>query len=248
MTDNLSGHIVIVSPHSDDAVFSLGAAVAHATSAGAVIRVLTVLAGDPASTTPASDWDRRCGFATEGESVGARRLEDRAACGIIGADVDWLPYGYGDYGRRATDDNVWRAVTESCDGADTVLLPGFPLVHPDHVWLTELLLRQGLPSARVGLYVEQPYAFNRRLRMRPALREPLAQMIPDGVEWRGIPVPAGKRVMKWRAVRAYRSQLRPLNLSLERGCRLERMLLYEQRKGGEVIAWLQNGRGSKSAA
>ena len=98
MTDNLSGHVVIVSPHSDDAVLSLGAAVAYATSAGNVVRVLTVLAGDPESTTPAIDWDRRCGFATEGESVRARRLEDQAACAIIGAEVDWLPYGYDKYG------------------------------------------------------------------------------------------------------------------------------------------------------
>ena len=230
MTETLNGQVVIVSPHADDAVLSLGAAVAHATSGGAVIRVLTVLAGDPESTAPASDWDRRCGFTSEGESARARRVEDRAACGIVGAVVDWLPYGYGGYERGATDDDVWRAVSDACGEADTVLLPGFPLKHPDHVWLTELLLRRGLPPARVGLYVEQPYAFKQRLRTGPALREPLTQILED-VDWRGIPVPAGKRVVKWKAVRAYRSQLRPLNLTPDRGCRLERMLLYRAPKG-----------------
>lgn len=244
MTAMLTGQVVIVSPHSDDAVLSLGAAIAQATGDGAGIRVITVLAGDPESTVPASDWDRRCGFATEGESVTARRLEDQAACGMIGAEVDWLSYGYGDYGPRATEEDVWHAVSAFCDGAETVLLPGFPLMHPDHRWLTEVLVRRGLPCPRVGLYVEQPYAFKRRRRMRPALREPLTQLIRDDVDWRAIPVPVEKRVLKWRAVRAYRSQLRPLNLSLDRGCRLERMLLYEHRKGGEVIGWLGDGRPS----
>lgn len=244
MTDMLSGHILIVSPHSDDAVLSLGAAVAQATSAGASVRVLTVLAGNPESTVPASDWDRRCGFDTEGESARARRLEDRAACGLIGAEVDWLPFGYSSYGPGATEDEVWRAVSEACGGVETLLLPGFPLAHPDHVWLTELLLRRGLPCDRVGVYVEQPYAYKSRWKIRPSLREPLAPMVHDGVEWRRVHVAAGKRVVKWKAVRAYRSQLRPLRLSLDRGFLLERMLLYEHRKGGEVIGWLQDGRSS----
>ena len=146
-----------------------------------------------------------------------------------------------------TEDDLWRSVSNFCDGADTVLLPGFPLVHPDHVWLTDLLLRRGLPCTRVGLYVEQPYAFNRRLALRPSLREPLAPLIPDGVEWSGVPVTAGKRVEKWKAVRAYRSQLPALGLSLPRGLRLERMLLYEHRHGGEVVGWLRNGRSSATA-
>lgn len=232
------GQVVIVSPHSDDAVLSLGAAVAHATSDGAAVSVLTVLAGDPESTRPASDWDRRCGFGTEGESARARRLEDSAACALIGAEVDWLPYGYGSYGPHATDDEVWRAVYKACSGGETVLLPGFPLLHPDHVWLTELLLRRGLPCARVGLYVEQPYAYKRRWRIRPSVTGPLVSMLPGGVEWRSAPALARDRLVKWKAVRAYVSQLRPLSLSPALGCRLERMLLYEHRKGGEAVAWL----------
>ena len=39
----------------------------------------------------AGGWDRRGGFATEGESARARREEDRRACAVLGATPVWLP-------------------------------------------------------------------------------------------------------------------------------------------------------------
>ncbi len=49
--------VVVVSPHSDDAVLSLGAAIAAWARRGAEVEVLTVFALDPGSHAPAGGWD-----------------------------------------------------------------------------------------------------------------------------------------------------------------------------------------------
>jgi LmbE family N-acetylglucosaminyl deacetylase len=125
---------------------------------------VTVFANDPDSEAPASSWDAACGFRTEGEAARLRREEDRRACQLLAATPIWLPFRDKDYGRRAEEGAaIWASVAESALSADTVLTPGFPLYHPDHSWLTRLVLEKGLPGARVGLYVEQPYATFRLL-------------------------------------------------------------------------------------
>jgi LmbE family N-acetylglucosaminyl deacetylase len=229
--------VLVVAPHLDDAALSLGAAIRKASRSGVDIRVLTVLAGDPSWTMPAADWDVRCGFTGAGEAVRVRREEDRVALGRLGAAITWLPFGDHKYERGATDDEIWAAVAGECATCDTVLVPGFPLVHPDHLWLSQLLLGRRLPCERIGVYVEQPYAYNRRRSLQPSVLEPLVPLVGLRLDWLRLRAPLRDRMTKWRAVRAYRTQLRPLGLSLERG-RLERILLYEQLTGGELISWL----------
>jgi len=152
----LSGDVVVVSPHLDDAAMSLGAAISRAARAGAHVTVLTVLAGDPASAEPAGEWDRSSGFATAGEAALARRDEDFRACELLGARPFWLPHGDEQYERGATDDEIRSAVVEAAGNA-LVLLPGFPLAHDDHRWVHDLLTGAFEPG-RLGFYAEQPYA------------------------------------------------------------------------------------------
>ncbi len=149
--------IVVVSPHLDDGVLSLGAAIAAWSRAGARVELLTVLGCDPASEAPAGGWDRRGGFATEGASARARREEDRRACAILGATPVWLPFGSVDYERHGDEADVRRAAVEAVGAADRVLLPGSPLSHPDHEWLVQTLVADGLDRGSVALYAEQPY-------------------------------------------------------------------------------------------
>ena len=207
--------IVVVSPHLDDGVLSLGAAMAAWARGGAQVELLTVLACDPESAAPAGGWDRRGGYATEGASARARREEDRDACVYLGATPRWLPFGSVDYERHGTDDEVRDAVAEAVRGADEVLLPGFPLTHPDHAWLAQLLAG-GLQIGRIGHYAEQPYA-------RRGVGGPPESFETVAARWRD-------RLAKWRAVRQYRSQLALLGLSgLRRG---PHSLL-----GPELVCW-----------
>lgn len=193
--------IVVVSPHSDDGVLSLGASMARWARSGRTVEVLTVLALDPGSTAPTTGWDRRSGFATEGEAARARREEDRAACALLGAMPRWLPFGSVDFDRHGDDGTVSEAVCQVTDGAETVFVPGSPLTHPDHAWLSALLERR-LPADVLWRYAEQPYT-----------------MRSGSAPFSAAPVSARDRLAKWRAVRVYRSQLSLLGLrrTLRRG-------------------------------
>jgi LmbE family N-acetylglucosaminyl deacetylase len=197
----LEKRIVVVSPHSDDGVLSLGASMASWSRSALQVELLTVLALDPGSNAPTAGWDRRAGFATEGEAGRARREEDRVACALLGARPRWLPFGSVDFERHGDDEAVWDAVREAVDGAHAVLVPGSPLTHPDHAWLNGLLSGH-LPPEVLGLYAEQPYAL--RAGVTPFARASLS---------------ARDRIAKWRAIRAYRSQLTLLGMrkTLRRG-------------------------------
>jgi LmbE family N-acetylglucosaminyl deacetylase len=210
-----SRRIVVVSPHLDDGVLSLGASIASWSRTGRAVDLLTVLTCDPDSEAPSGGWDERGGFATEGESARGRREEDRRACAVIGARPVWLPFGSVDYERHGTEEDVRQAVAAAIDDAGVVLLPGFPLSHPDHEWLARGLA-SGLDERRTGLYAEQPYT--RRTGVDP-------EVPPWIVETFGTrafaPVAAAPRdrAAKWRAIRCYRSQLPLLGMhrSLRRG-------------------------------
>lgn len=229
------GRIVVVSPHLDDAIMSLGATIASAVRAGAAVEVLTVFGYGPVSSTPAGQWDAKSGFSSESEACHARRDEDLRACQLLGATPRWLDFGAEPYERRGTPDEIVSAVTAAVAGADCVLIPGFPLAHRDHAELTQLLLRADL-ACRVGLYAEQPYLFWERKKMRPEMRAAAIEDLLNGtIEWTRQRTGRADRRLKLQAVRAYRSQLYQLGLAR---IGLFHMLWHESSQGGELIAWL----------
>lgn len=209
--------IVVVSPHLDDGVLSLGTSIAAWSRAGATVALLTVLGCDPGSAAPAGGWDSRGGFATEGESARARREEDRRACTAIGATPVWLPFGSVDYERHGDEEDVRRAVTPAVDGADLVLVPGFPLTHPDHEWLVRTLAAGGPVGRRVALYAEQPYTC--RVGVEPKLPDWLSEAVGGASAFAPLRAQPRNRLAKWRAIRHYRSQLPLLGMhrSVRRG-------------------------------
>jgi len=251
---DLSGlDVGVVSPHLDDAALSLGSTLRTLTLGGARVRVVTVLANDPASNGPPGEWDAACGFASAAEAALGRRVEDEAACRELGADPVWFPYGDMEHPRGAQDDAIAEAAWSAVSGCDIVLLPGWPLLQTDHAWLHELLLAHRPEGVRVGLYVEQPYAALRLLgrggrtwsgdittgrsllnsaflagrapgRCRPRAR-------PAGPAWESGRDGSEARKAKWRAVHRYASQVRGFGPLV-----LERIRLYEWGCGGEQVS------------
>ncbi len=217
MTGFFRGRVVVLSPHLDDAVFSLGATIASASKSGSRIEVLTVFGCDPTSRAPANGWDARGGFATEGEAATARREEDREACRHVGAEPHWLPFRGGGYTPDKDADAISAAILANISGADAVLVPGFPLRNDDHAWLATLFNERPPPSTRLGRYVEQPYAYTMRKEQ------------PLSGEWEEPRVTVPDRLRKRRAVLAYASQLPLLSL----GRRQLNLLLLQ----GEAISW-----------
>jgi LmbE family N-acetylglucosaminyl deacetylase len=223
---------VVVSPHLDDAVLSLGAAIAAWGRQGADVEVLTVLAGDPESQAPAGGWDRRGGFATEGDAGRARRAEDTRACAALGASTSWLAFGDLNYERHGTDDDVRTAVAEVVGDAATLLLPGSPLSHPDHEWLVRTVADAPLGAGRLGLYAEQPYAA--RAGGTPGTAPWLEVGLGVKLVFEPVRVGIRDRLAKRKAMHAYASQL-PL-LALDRRGVLR--LAFRP----ELVAWVGGDR------
>jgi LmbE family N-acetylglucosaminyl deacetylase len=218
VTGLLRGRVVVLSPHLDDAVFSLGATIARATGTGSRVEVLTVFGDDPDSDVPANGWDTRGGFTTEGEAATARRDEDREACHLVGAEPYWLRFRGGGYTPQKDEDAITDAIAEHVAGADAVLVPGFPLRNPDHAWLADLVEQKPPPAFQIGRYAEQPYSY--------AVRK--EQPLP-GVEWEKTSVSLGDRLRKRRAILAYASQLPMLSVNTRK---LNLLLLQS-----EAISW-----------
>jgi LmbE family N-acetylglucosaminyl deacetylase len=210
---------VALSPHLDDAVFSIGAYMRREARNGLAVRIVTVLANDPQAEAPASPWDALCGFASAAAAAKARRQEDRRACAIVGATTHWLPYGDEAYGRSATDDEIWQAIRDAIGECGVLLVPGFPLRHADHAWLNRLVVdrREELTCA-VGLYGEQPYASAAIAPVSPPNFERVSTTPKDALA-------------KVRACLQYRSQLRALGVRA-----LLRAFVQERRRGGELVA------------
>lgn len=225
---------MVVSPHSDDGVLSLGAAMASWARGGARVELLTVFALDPASEAPAGGWDARAGFATEGEAAIARREEDRRACAILGATPAWLPFGSVDFDRHGDEDDVRDGVAARGADAGAVLLPGYPLSHPDHEWLVRALAGARF-SGRVGLYAEQPYS--QRADSGPRAPEWLGDAFGP-LAFEHVSVGLRDRLAKWRAIRRYSTQLPLLAMkrSLRRG---PHTLAFRP----EAVAWADDRAG-----
>ena len=227
----LGRRLTVLSPHLDDGVFSLGATIARAARGGAHVEVLTVFAGDPESSRPAGDWDRQAGFSTEGEAAVARRREDRRACSLLSAAPLWQTFSDEQYVGERDDALLAAALEEALQGAETVLVPAYPLTHADHLRLAEVVLKAGLFTGRIVLYAEQPYAL---WEEEPRLPDRVRAMVPGRVSWSRVRVGYRDLGLKMLACRAYVTQLALIPHRV-----VWPMSRYEKTRA--VVAVLENG-------
>jgi LmbE family N-acetylglucosaminyl deacetylase len=245
---------IVLSPHLDDAALSLGGTIARATAKGAEVTVVTVFGGDSQDQRPAGDWDRKCGYATAGEAARSRRLEEARACRALRAKGLPLPFADEQYATDRDEVKIWNALAPLLDGAEVVLLPGWPLIHRDHRWLSHLVRQRLPPEVPIGLYIDQPYAVwetvgssrvaSRLLhRVQQAVRSPAAaeRQRPRDVDgttaglygrWEVASLGTSAQLAKWRAMRSYESQLRGFGSLF-----LTQIMLYAWADGGEPIGW-----------
>jgi LmbE family N-acetylglucosaminyl deacetylase len=230
--------IAVLSPHLDDAVLSLGSAMAALSRAGANVRLITVMAGDPDFDHPAGPWDRDAGFRTSAEAARFRREEDRVACSVLGVAPVWLPYNDEQYPRGGSDEEIGEALREVLTGVGAILLPGFPLHHKDHSWLTKLTLSLELsPNAWLGLYAEQPYMQGRGW---PSWPDGRGHTSIAASRWYPFPAGPDDRQSKLAAREAYRSQLALIARSNGREWPAVRGIMdaQESKMGGELVSWI----------
>jgi LmbE family N-acetylglucosaminyl deacetylase len=222
--DGRGGALFIVSPHLDDAIFGCGMLLAtHPAST-----VCTVFAGQP--TPPMqTDWDRAAGFRDSDEALAARLREDDRALAIVGAHAVRLTFLDSQYVAAApalapTREAVaaalvraWRAAPRTPDGTAPILVVPIGLYHSDHLLTASacrLLLREGIVPHAVA-YADALYrripgtlaAARDALLTEGLALTPFEDMLAHRI---GPTFDARAAGVKWRAVRAYRTQLSAL--------------------------------------
>lgn len=153
--DGIGGRVAVISPHLDDAVFSLGTAMVDMTVAGIEVVVVTVFAGDTSSLSRAGVWDERSGFTTEGAAARHRALENDEALHDLDAHGVNLGFRDSSHLQRRDSATIVAALAAVIDH-DTLMVPGWPLSNPDHSWAAMMALR-AVPDIKTYLYAEQPY-------------------------------------------------------------------------------------------
>ncbi|MCE8428063.1 MAG: PIG-L family deacetylase [Candidatus Methanoperedens sp.] len=195
---------LVVSPHLDDGVLSLGAFIARHVGEGGEVTVLTVLAGRPDAGGPAGAWDAASGFDSEAEAAIARRWEDRNACADMGATVEHIEGADEQYVRDRDSAPVVGVVRAMAHTYDEILLPGFPLANDDHLWVADtvggLLVSEGVGFR---LYAEEPYTADGAPVRQPSWAHDLSRER----RWSVLRPTAQEQIRKVRAVARYRSQL-----------------------------------------
>jgi LmbE family N-acetylglucosaminyl deacetylase len=171
----------------------------------------------------------------------------------------WLPFAYGEGALAHVDDEIWSVLEPRLVDAAIVLLPGHPLLHPDHARLARLVSERASTFTHLGFYVEQPYANHvaiglgdrprsaraaaaialrtraSRTLQRPVGADAVSAALGAPLEWYASHAQRRHRHAKFDAIRAYASQFRKLDRRL-----IPRIRLYEWGWGGEGIGLPSN--------
>lgn len=191
---------LVISPHLDDAVLSVGQYLADCADA----TVVTVFAGPPPDDRPGGQ-DHRNGFTGAAEAVARRRDEDATALALLGCAPHHLDFPDRQYRVPTSDEEVEAALRKlAADLAPETVLGPLGLVHPDHrqvarVWPRALARLDGVTAYA---YEELPY----RVQF-PADAAAVAERFRTDYDARERPAPGGRLGTKAQAMLAYASQL-----------------------------------------
>ena len=204
---------VVLSPHLDDAVMSIGATVNSMRRRGVEVVLLTTFAGDPDRKDRLSYWDAKRGATSKAEAQELRRSEDGAAAAVLKVEAISLPFDDGSYAAPRDPEVIWDAMKSILADANVILTPGWPLVHPDHRYLSTLIMQHSL-AGQVLFYQELPYGaqpvqvIKRRLRGRGA--PTLTYAMGCELTWRPTFTTALDFAAKRAAVACYEGELQAL--------------------------------------
>lgn len=197
--------LLVVSPHLDDAVLSVGQLLAGHPD----VTVATVFTADPPASRMLTEFDRRSGFVSSSSAMGDRRMEDRRACSTL--DVRWAHLGGvdGQYLQRgaATVEDVRRLLEHELEAHNLERMQGvlgpMGLGHPDHLVVALATLQtakaHNLPAF---VYAELPY----RVEDPWSLYARDAELAAMGLTTTGCFLGTGDRSRKRKAARLYMSQ------------------------------------------
>ena len=212
----MTGVLLALSPHLDDAVFSAGGALSVRADAGWRVVVATLFTGnvaEPRGFALACQLDK--GLGPEIDYMALRRAEDETACSTLGLHAIHLPLleaphrGYGSavelFEPPYADDPACEALAQTLDALldahapDEVWGPRALGGHVDHV-LVHRATRAAASAAQLRWWTDWPYAD------RAAAADPEAQTVARLV-WQDEALSSHVRKRKADACAAYASQL-----------------------------------------
>lgn len=192
---------LIVSPHFDDAVLSVGQVMAGRPA----MTVATIFAGCPARSRQQTTYDRDCGFGSAEKAIRVRRREDRQALETLRAHPVWLDFVDHQYNEPADEDSILVALTRLVAKIQPKLLLGpLGLSHADHHAARRVYQRLASTcDIEAWIYEDLPY------------RVVFPEEVPEALAWwKGMGhrpelgfVGTGPPEKKQTAVSYYRSQL-----------------------------------------
>lgn len=205
--------IMVISPHLDDAVLSLGGLIAEYPGP---IRIVTVCSSSGKIDAPAAKWDRLSGFTQADEAFKLRKIEDTAACNEL--HVKWQHLEFGDYPYVGEKQPyiVAKTLQNTVTIDELVLAPSGYGLHPDHVMVRDAVKHlDASPKGNILYYADLPYAGKllsqadqqgTQSEILDALKR--IWLSPKEVYLRSLAEVYMSK--KLRAVKQYRSQLSPL--------------------------------------
>lgn len=120
---------IVVSPHLDDAVLSVGQVMAGRPN----MTVCTVFSGIPRVSGQLTTYDRDSGFRSAEEAVQVRREEDRAAVARLKGRSYGFDFADSQYGEPVNEAAIVDAIAAAVEQIKPTLILGpLGLAHPDH--------------------------------------------------------------------------------------------------------------------
>jgi LmbE family N-acetylglucosaminyl deacetylase len=252
---------LILSPHFDDAVLSLGGLIATAPERAVVV---TVFSGTPPAENIAGRWDRRSGFASAAAAMRARAVENERALAVLGVAPDAIRnLGHLDsqYRVQRQSDRVAIAELRSAIAADirrlvrdhggaVNLFAPASAWHPDHRIVGDAVFdfhrMDDGPAADVFLYQDQPYAYLelRRRSLAPLRLVNFSRLAGVAAQRSGVVVTGEfiefderQRQAKTEAIEQYGSQFRILRPLL--GKMISDFSYYQARAGRQASRYAE---------
>jgi LmbE family N-acetylglucosaminyl deacetylase len=203
---------LVVSPHLDDAVLSVGQVMAGRPD----MTVATVFSGVPKRCTMLTTYDHDCGFESAELAVAARRDEDRTALQSLAAHAAWLDFPDHQYGQPTNEAAIVDALAAvTADVAPTLLIGPLGLIHEDHHTTRRAFQRLvATHNIEAWIYEDMPY------------RVLFPEEVPEALAWwKGMGhrpelgfVGTGPLERKEAAIACYTSQLWALKALNEHCC------------------------------
>jgi LmbE family N-acetylglucosaminyl deacetylase len=223
---------IVLSPHYDDAVLSLGGMLATHSGKEVVATFFTGLPHSHATT----QWDARSGFLDSDFAVETRKKENERALAIFNADA--INYGYLDYQYRhnesesESDLELEKEITSdiqaliSSYGTTTKIFLYAPAVYPssiahaDHTVVHNAFIdvMQSYPNSNVTFYVYEDFPYVQRYSeyAMHSLEKYLEDADSILVTEINMPLSEINILEKQKALAEYSSQVMPLSESVKK--------------------------------